>query len=148
MSEKKNTTPKRRQSTRLFTSTAREMAESIPNGQLVIALCAMASFIMRFTPKGGELARDIHLAIGRAWMDYRHHVGDDAWNSPTERRAADLHSKVLIALRTKARETDNPPAEIPDGSAPHTTEPIDLNLWRQVHPRTIKRCIVDVKGGA
>jgi hypothetical protein len=47
-------------------------------------------------------------------------------------------------------DDEDAPAEMPEVIAPHIpkNEPTDLNLWRQSHPLTIKRCIVDVKGGA
>lgn len=126
-----------------------------------LRLTEMAGSMINGTVEGGQLAREIYMAIGRAWEAQRVQYGYINLNHPTERWIVNMHAAFLNELERETRDGVRPreshteeaipeetPEEMPGVIAPRIDEPVDLNLWRQVHPRTIKRCIVDVKGGA
>jgi hypothetical protein len=157
MSEKKDTTPRRARNTNSFHQRARDIEAlfNLPDlnhdaEEVSLQLTEMAAWLINNSENGGALARAIYLAIGRTWEENRAAADHDE----RERQTCNFHKQLLEELETvqgdptlKERMAEIE-AEAETVAVPQNNEPMNLNLWRQSHARPIKRCIVDVKGGA
>jgi hypothetical protein len=153
------TTKKRtRQLTPAASSTAREIEAAMsdpanPSREAIVsALLRMTEHVLLYPSlASGELAAEVYRATVRAWQATRPRDSAGLPNpeDEREREGADLHELLHDALHvlTVERQQDELDTEgQSDDQGDNGRAPVDLNLWRQSHPRPIKSCVVDVKG--
>jgi hypothetical protein len=67
-------------------------------------------------------------------------------NADAEGRAPSIPAAAIECLNSAIEELPGE-EEAPEVVKPHITPVVDLLCWRQSHPRPIKHCVVEVKGG-
>jgi hypothetical protein len=140
-------------------STAREIEAAMsdptnPSREAIVsALLRMTEHLLLSpSPVSGELAAELYRATVRAWQAARPRDSTGLPNpeDEREREGAALHELLhdaLHGLTVETQQDELDTEEQSDGQGDNEYAPVDLNLWRQVHPRPIKNCVVDVKGG-
>jgi hypothetical protein len=67
--------------------------------EVSLRLTEMAGWMINGTPEGGQLAQDIYLAIGRAWLAAREVYGHLNMRDPVEQQIVSMHSALLNELQ-------------------------------------------------
>lgn len=82
--------------------------------EVSLRLTEMAGWMINETPAGGQLARDIYLAIGRAWDAARCEWDGPNMDHPTEQQIVSLHRELMEELRGEgdSRRQQELPADV------------------------------------